>query len=238
MFTPHPRPVTLFDHAFALMLAVAFPLFAKFYAFPKLLHEVDRGDPNARTSAYLMTIVIQWALVVVLALAWRRLARPGSTLGLDVPRGWRLALALALPLVAAALMVMQYHGIATSAEAMEHARVEMKEVSGLLPHTPFELRLFIALSTTAGICEELLYRGFLVGYAARFMPPPVAVFVTGVVFGFGHIYQGLGNAIQTGIVGIVAGSLYLLIGSIWPLMALHAIVDIGGGFVGWLVARS
>jgi hypothetical protein len=34
------------------------------------------------------------------------------------------------------------------------------------------------------------------------------------------------------------GGLYLLVGSVWPLMALHTIIDIGGGFVGNLVARS
>jgi membrane protease YdiL (CAAX protease family) len=115
---------------------------------------------------------------------------------------------------------------------LEQARSQLGEVRALLPHTSNELSLFMGLAVTAGICEELLYRGFLIAYAARFLPGWLAVIATALVFGFGHLYQGTSGAIQTGVVGLVMGALYLAIGSVWPLMMAHAIVDIGGGIAG------
>jgi membrane protease YdiL (CAAX protease family) len=238
MLTPHPRPANGFDHAFAFVLALAFPLFAKLVVFPGLLAGLERGVPDARSSTYLMTIAIQWGLVALLAFVWWRLGRGAASLGLSMPRGWRLAVAVALPAVAVALTVLQSQALAARPELLEQARAEAGNLVGLLPHTPRELRLFIALAITAGVCEELLYRGFLVGYAARFMHPIAAVLVTAAVFGFGHLYQGIDGVIQTGIAGLIAGAMYLVTRSIWPLMLVHAIVDIGGGWVGYRIAAG
>jgi uncharacterized protein len=232
------HPLSVFDHLFALFLVVGFPLLAKFYGYPRLLDALDRGEPDARTGAYLFTIALQWTLVAILAIAWWRLSRSATALGLAWPRGWRQILAYGIPALAIALAGLQYAAVMTQPLAIEQARTQMGDMIRMVPHTRAELNTFMVLSVTAGICEELLYRSFLVGYAARFMPPWIAAVVTGLVFGFGHIYQGIDGAIQTGVVGIIFGVLYVVIGSVWPLMAAHAIVDIGGGWVGHAVAVS
>ena len=48
-------------------------------------------------------------------------------------------------------------------------------------------------------------------------------------FALAHAYQGPSGVIKTGAVGVIMGSLYLLSGSIWGPMLLHAIVDITSG---------
>ncbi len=62
------------------------------------------------------------------------------------------------------------------------------------------------------------------------MPEAAAIPVAAIIFGLAHLYQGWGGVIRSGILGIVFCFGYLLIGSLWALMALHAIVDIGSGF--------
>ena len=230
--------LTVFDHVLALFLIVVLPLYGKFWAFPRMVAEIGRGDAGARVHAYTLTMIVQWAVVAILAAAWWKLGRSGASLGLIVPQGWRLWVAIALPLLAAAFMASQSAALATQPRLIEQARGQMGGVHQLLPHTAGELRVFIALAITAGICEEVLYRGFLIGYAARFMPAVVAVALTSVAFGFGHLYQGPTNAVRTGVVGLVMGLAYLAIGAVWPLMLVHAIVDIGGGLVGYLVMRT
>ncbi len=232
------HPLRLFDHVFALFLMVGFPLLAKFWGYPQLLAALDRGDPGARTGSYLTTMAIQWMLVAILGIAWVRLARTTAALGWAWPRGWRRILAIALPVVAIVLAWLQYAAVTTQPMAMEQARTQMGDLVRMVPHTRAELNAFMALSVTAGFCEEMLYRSFLIGYVSRFMPPRVAAIATGIVFGFGHIYQGVDGAIQTGIVGIVLGILYVVMGSVWPLMAVHAIADIGGGWAGFAVASG
>jgi uncharacterized protein len=237
MLAPHPRPVTVFDHAFAFVLVIALPLFAKLFVFPRLLGELARGAPDARSSSYLLTIVVQWGLVAALAIAWRTLGRTAPALGLARPAGWRLPVAIVLVALTAVVAFLQVQALGAQ-PVLAEARAQVGEMLGLLPHTPFELRLFVALAVTAGFCEELLYRGFLVGYAARFMHPVVAVLVTAAVFGFGHLYQGTEGMIQTGIAGLIAGAIYLVTRSIWPSILMHAIFDIGGGFAGYRIATG
>ena len=49
---------------------------------------------------------------------------------------------------------------------------------------------FAALCITAGICEELLFRGFLLWYLTELMPLPLAVIGTVALFVGVHVYQG------------------------------------------------
>ena len=232
------HPLRAFDHAYAFVLIVVFPLFAKFWGYPRLLEALERGDPGARTTSYAATMVIQWTLVGILVFAWHRFRRPAAALGWRRPRGWRLALAIALPVLLSVLTVVQSIALANQPALLDQPRAQLGDLVKMVPHTNQELNLFMALSLTAGVCEELLYRSFLIGYVARFMPPILAVVLCGVVFGVGHLYQGIAGATRIGILGIVLGGLYLLMGSVWPLMALHAIIDVGGGIVGFLVARA
>src|SRR5262249_15242874 len=82
---------------------------------------------------------------------------------------------------------------------------------------------------TAGICEELLCRGFMIWYLGHWMSPWVAVVVASVPFGLAHLYQGPKGAVRTGMVALVIGSLYVATGSLlWP-MIVHAAVDLGAG---------
>ena len=57
------------------------------------------------------------------------------------------------------------------------------------------------------------------------MPLWGAAIVTSVIFGFGHIYQGVANVPKIVLVGGVFAGLYLLTGSVWLPMLLHAVFD-------------
>jgi membrane protease YdiL (CAAX protease family) len=44
--------------------------------------------------------------------------------------------------------------------------------------------------------------------------------------------------LSTGIVGTLLTLVVLIFGSLWPAIALHALVDIGSGLVAWLALRQ
>ena len=81
------------------------------------------------------------------------------------------------------------------------------------------------VSATAGIVEETIWRGFMFWYLGHVMPLWAAAIVTSVVFGFGHIYQGVANVPKVALVGGVFAGLYLLTGSVWLPIVLHAVFD-------------
>jgi membrane protease YdiL (CAAX protease family) len=96
----------------------------------------------------------------------------------------------------------------------------------MLPSDRRERRLWWGISVTAGVVEELLFRGFLIWYFAAMLPLAVAALVASISFGVGHAYQGVKGVVGTGGVGLLMSALYLLSGSLWLPMILHAAVDV------------
>lgn len=105
----------------------------------------------------------------------------------------------------------------------------LKRLEFFLPSTNDERRWFAIISITAGICEEVLYRGFLIRY---FCAGPwhvgltLAVVVSCAAFGLAHTYQGLGRIISTGCLGAIMAIIFFITGSLWLPILLHAFIDL------------
>ena len=105
-----------------------------------------------------------------------------------------------------------------------------KDISSLLPRDPAEIAAWIAVSLTAGLCEEIIFRGYLQKqFAALTGSALAAVLIQAVVFGVSHGYQGLRNVITISIFGAIFGVLAWWRRSLKPGIALHAWTDIFSG---------
>lgn len=102
----------------------------------------------------------------------------------------------------------------------------------LLPRTAWEKLLFSLLSLSAGVGEELAFRGFAI---------PVLTLVTGSAWGgailssgaFGllHGYQGWLGVFRTGAMGFLLAASFILSGSLWPAIIAHAALDLVSGLI-------
>jgi membrane protease YdiL (CAAX protease family) len=101
------------------------------------------------------------------------------------------------------------------------------DIGALLPRTRGELKFGAGLSINAGIVEELLFRlgmpALLFGITGNGV---VAFLVASVLFGLLHIYQKFWGVLGATILGLVFSALYLLTGSIWVVIVVHALVDL------------
>jgi len=107
--------------------------------------------------------------------------------------------------------------------------VQLRPVAALLPHTKQEQWTFAGLALTAGVCEELIYRGF--GLAAlRWVAPSIGdaelIVITSVAFGLAHLYQGRVGVVLTGVLGAYFAWMTIATGTLLPAMLLHALVDL------------
>lgn len=119
-------------------------------------------------------------------------------------------------------------------------RDSVASVRAFVPHTENEKRWFDAMSAAAGLGEELVYRGFLFAYLTAWqpgMPIAVVIFLAALVFGLGHLYQGVAGVVKTGTLGVLFGVLYWMTGSVLAPMLLHVVVDLSSGWVTWQLVR-
>jgi membrane protease YdiL (CAAX protease family) len=226
------------DVALIVLFAAVWPLLEYFVLWPRHVRAVAAGDPRARSRAYTYTLWQEWLAAAAAVAVMLHAGRPLSALWLLPPHGWRLWLSVALPLAYGALVLMQGRALSARPAALTKLRERLQPLRALVPHTPGEYRLFVPLSFTAGFCEELLFRGYLVWVLQAWIGLWAAAGVSVVLFGLGHAYQGWKFGVRAFLAGVAMGGLALLTGSLLAGMALHALIDLGSGWITYAAMRE
>jgi uncharacterized protein len=178
-----------------------------------------------RFAIYEQTIFFEWAvLCLVLLGVWQHGSSQLAVLG----ERWRsprqmlhdLGIGLMFLFVTIVFGSLLNHGGDNSATRL------------LLPQGRAETLLWIALSISAGICEEALYRGYLQRQFIAFTGNVMAgIVLSAAAFGAAHSYQGLTRAVQIGLLGAMAGILAHWCKTVRPGMFAHALQDVLGGVI-------
>jgi membrane protease YdiL (CAAX protease family) len=105
-------------------------------------------------------------------------------------------------------------------------------VSQMAPASPGELALWIALSVSAGICEELIFRGYLQQqFTALTRHISLGIAISAVFFGLAHGYEGASGMLLIVLYGAFFGILAHLRRSLRAGIFAHAWHDSLSGFV-------
>jgi membrane protease YdiL (CAAX protease family) len=99
----------------------------------------------------------------------------------------------------------------------------------LFPETWTERRWWILVGITAGVCEEVLFRGFVLHYLHSYpwqLNLTLALLLSAIIFGAQHLYQGAKGVASTTVAGVFFGLLFLLSGSLLLPILLHALMDL------------
>ena len=104
---------------------------------------------------------------------------------------------------------------------------ESELVHLLIPTTRLE-KVWSALlvAPTAALCEEFLYRGYLLNQLSQwFQSPPWGWGLSSLAFGLAHVYQGSGGMLRSAALGALLGLPVVNLGSVYPSMATHFLID-------------
>jgi membrane protease YdiL (CAAX protease family) len=214
------------------------------YALHRRFEGRLRTDPLARRSFYRRLLVLEWGLALIALVVW--LAAPrvdAAQVGLGGPHRWPGLLTCLAVLAVVVLVVVSVRALRSGALVGPPPEVVRPRVPGeprhaeppgqatvaLLPRSRSERHLFALVGVTAGICEEWLYRGFLLAVVAALAPglPTLGlVVVAAVAFGLAHAYQGVSGVVSTGVLGGVLAAVYLQTGSLLLPVLLHAAIDL------------
>ena len=105
---------------------------------------------------------------------------------------------------------------------------------GVLPRTKKEKYLFSLLALSAGICEEIIFRGFLIFLVQAIFPyAPIylVILISTLIFGIAHAYQGLQGVISTGLLAVMFMCLFLVTDCLIFAILLHFIIDFSATFI-------
>lgn len=167
----------------------------------------------------------------------------GGSVASSAVRGMIAGVLLMIVVVALAMLVRRWRSRRAAASAPTAAAVsdeseapaaetrgQMAAVLPMLPRTAAGRRGWAMLSLSAGVTEEITYRGLLLLTLAVVLPSdaPTALLVTvaAVSFGLAHWYQGWTGIVSTGIFGALMSGLFLVTGSLLLPMVLHTLVDL------------
>jgi membrane protease YdiL (CAAX protease family) len=211
--------VTVVDAVTVTVLLVVLPGFALAQARALRSVTVPRL-PAYASSAATLVLLAAWCTVVGL---W---GRSPPALGFvamapGLAAGWTLGVVLAGLGLMLCFRVLGNALGATESETLQQ----------LLPQTPGERLGFAALSVIAGLGEEVVFRGYALTTLAGVTGVMAAGVVTSLAFGVLHAYQGLFGMLRTAVLGGLLAWGFVAAGSLWPVVAAHAALDLLGGLV-------
>jgi membrane protease YdiL (CAAX protease family) len=221
---------------FYLGLITLLLLLDYFSLWPAFLRRSHADPGRARLGLWSGWMIMLWTLVVAGAALWLFEGRAWSALRLIAPRGWRLGGSIALALA----LVVAYARTVTRIARSKPGRIKLgnPHAEKLSPHTQSELSWWVALSLSAGVCEEFVFRGYLIWAFQPWLGTYGAALFSVAVFAVAHAYQGAKGILATGITGSLLTLVVLISGSLFPAMVLHSLVDVGSGVVAWAALRK
>lgn len=214
------------DHLYLLLLVVGLPLYSA-WSWRRWLARLAAGHRPRRLRLYLGSMAQLWLVFGILAGCWWWLGRDADVLGFSAPGGTGFWLGAVLVALATGAFLQSWRGMARAdAEQRRGYRRQLAELGHMMPRDGREYAAFVALSVTAGVVEETIFRGWLLWYLQAWMPLTAAVLVSSAAFGLAHLYQGPAGILKTGVVGLLMALLYILSGSLWLPIVAHAMVDV------------
>lgn len=220
-----PGPIASPIHLLIVLVVMAFLAYSGAADASAIAHAPSFN----RSIFYLVTILFEWLMLGIVVLGVRLHRSPLSTV---FGERWHSVREVARDIGIAAAFWFVAAIILSATFGPSRETVSNDVVRAMLPHGPVESSLWIALSITAGICEEAIFRGYLqrqlIAYSRSSV---VGILGSAVVFGAGHSYKGGIGALRIVLFGALFGILAYWRKSVRPGMIAHAFTD---GFAGVL----
>ncbi|NKY97539.1 CPBP family intramembrane glutamic endopeptidase [Nocardiopsis alborubida] len=190
------------------------------------LERVRDTDSGALLRLFGTSALVWWGLTAVVLLIVA--VSPGlrfADVGFAVPEaGMADTLATmtgVLVAVVAGLALMRVTGLDRRLLAGQRA------VSAMLPRDRRERWAAAGASVTAGVCEEVVFRGLLIALGVSLgLDAVVAAGLSLAVFAVAHVYQGRTGVVLVTLVGFGFTHLYLSTGSLLLPVFLHVLMDL------------
>jgi len=196
-------------------------------------------DTRAKKMMYYGNGAFLWVLCLAVMILWILSGRPLAQLGFGWGQLPYSSVAWLTIGVFTVLYLVDLYSEIGSPRAREDSRQHFQENIAFLPANGLEFTHYLFLAFTAGFCEEVVFRGYFIRYFAWLFGQESQIDIAlvlclpALIFGLSHFYQGWKAVVKIVAMAVMFGVFFLLTGTIWPLVFLHALVDVLGGVISW-----
>jgi len=202
---------------FTIFLVVGVPILSLSTARDSQVRQMPR------LALYVSAAISQWALAGLGLVIFFLSSLSANCIGFRMlPLTTTLAWAGGLVTLSVAGM-----GLGLFLEGRGWLPAETELVYLLIPKTrEEELWSVVLLAPTAALCEEFLYRGFLLAQLNQWLHSWAwALAASSLVFGLAHVYQGWNGMIRASLLGALLAYPVIHFGSLYPSMLAHGLID-------------
>ena len=219
------------DHILAFILCVAIPLNARqnAVALSKIVFSSEQKKQFYISGSF--SLLIMGAVVMTVWLLFKRpLSEIGLTQPVDIQSWWLLAIIFLLIYLLDAFVSF------LSKNEFDKTMEDFKKRTPFLPTKKSEFPEYLLLCFSAGVFEEIVYRGYLVNYCWYLFDGfsyqrSLSVLVPAFVFSVAHFYQGTKAVIKIFILSLFFGYIFINSGSLLIVMLLHLLVNAISGLL-------
>jgi membrane protease YdiL (CAAX protease family) len=168
-------------------------------------------------------VLLGWLSLRMRGLGW-------LSVGLRRPTNWLLTTAVAL-VAGTALQLISEFVTEPLIERLTGETADLSDFRSLVGNLPASLGMLVLVWTLAAFGEEMAYRGYVLERAATLGHRTPTAYVVGMVmvsllFGLGHVYQGVAGVFGSAFSGLFFGALYLAGGrNLWLPILAHGFSD-------------
>ncbi|MDJ0314229.1 type II CAAX endopeptidase family protein [Arthrobacter sp. H35-D1] len=173
---------------------------------------------------------ILFALMPVL-LVFYLLAEPGKSVFRAMGIDWRHPVKDGLGALALLVVIgVPSLGLYAAGRAMG---ITTEIIPSALNQYWWTIPVLVLSAIRAGVLEEIILNGYLLGRLEKIgLAPVAAIVLSALLRGSYHLYQGFGPFIGNFLMGLLFGWVYKKYGRVAPLVVAHALVDIAAFTLG------
>ena len=214
------KPIAHWTHTLALLALLAFTTIYERNHAAKMIATVPHP------MRYGSSIALEWVLLGLVIAGIHQRPEFLSRAFCNRSQSWAQSLGLGAMVYVMGTMALLAVGIALINTPLFKAH-NQDVVLAMLPHSLREFALWFGVSLTAGVCEELIFRGYLLQQLTAWMRNQIAaILIAGLIFGSAHLYEGLGAVLPLAALAIVYGfAVRRLGGDLRAVIVAHTLQD-------------
>ncbi len=227
---------SLVDFILAILFGVLLPIVSGLRSREVFKEIGSYFDSRAKKRFYIGNSFFLAIMAMVVLAAWYFFGRPFDVLGFATPEEngktypwWLIILFIMLYLMDVLHSVLNPH-------ELQETKDQLETQTPFMPTLWREMPAYFLMCVSAGVCEEIVFRGFLVNFFKSIFngfPAQAAwtLITPSLIFAAAHYYQGAKAVFKILVLSMLFGLIFWMTGSLYIVMLLHFLVDFFSGIL-------